>query len=105
VPRDHAARMQRVRGSCEAQATLVARGGTQEAAMRRDENDPGRAQARAAAQQLSRHDGHPFAPGAGASCSLCGESSAHILHHPTRIRAACALRGIDPEPLLARPER
>lgn len=52
---------------------------------------------------FSRHDGHPFDPSRGGSaCALCGESLAHILHHPTRIRAACALRGIDPEPLLAR---
>ena len=58
---------------------------------------------RAAPLPLSRHDGHPFDPRRGGSaCALCGESLAHILHHPTRIRAACALRGIDPEPLLAR---
>jgi hypothetical protein len=50
---------------------------------------------------LSKHDGHPFASTPpSAACALCGESPAHILHHPTRIRAACALRGIDPEPLL-----
>jgi hypothetical protein len=54
---------------------------------------------------LSKHDGHPFTLGAvGRVCALCGESQAHILHHPTRIRAACALRGLDPEPLLARAE-
>jgi hypothetical protein len=54
---------------------------------------------------LSKHGGHPFAAGArGAACALCGESATHILHHPTRIRAACALLGIDPEPLLARPK-
>jgi hypothetical protein len=58
---------------------------------------------RAAPAPLSRHDGHPFEPSRpGGGCALCGESLAHILHHPTRIRAACALRGIDPEPLLAR---
>ncbi|MBM4385821.1 MAG: hypothetical protein FJ091_20940 [Deltaproteobacteria bacterium] len=52
---------------------------------------------------LTKHDGHPFSPCADVdACELCGESAAHILHHPTRIRAACALRGIDPEPLLAR---
>ena len=62
--------------------------------------------AREAAPRLTKHDGHPFAPGASrASCALCGEGAAHILHHPTRIRAACALRGIDPEPLLARAKR
>jgi hypothetical protein len=55
---------------------------------------------------LSKHGGHPFAARAGgAGCALCGESAVHILHHPTRIRAACALLGIDPEPLLARPKR
>jgi hypothetical protein len=57
------------------------------------------------APALSRHDGHPFDAGAGDVCALCGEGAAHILHHPTRIRAACALRGIDPEPLLARARR
>lgn len=57
------------------------------------------------APALSRHDGHPFEVGAGDLCALCGEAAAHILHHPTRIRAACALRGIDPEPLLARARR
>jgi hypothetical protein len=51
---------------------------------------------------LSKHDGHPFQPSDRASaCVRCGEPPAHILHHPTRIRAACALRGIDPAPLLA----
>jgi hypothetical protein len=57
-------------------------------------------------EQLSRHDGHPFEGAAGDErCALCGERPAHILHHPTRIRAACALRGIDPAPLLARARR
>jgi hypothetical protein len=61
----------------------------------------------AALLPLSKHDGHPFAASeADASrCTACGEGRAHILHHPTRIRAACALRGIDPEPLLARARR
>jgi len=55
---------------------------------------------------LTKHDGHPFASNArGAGCALCGESAAHILHHPTRIRAACALLGFDPEPLLAGAKR
>ena len=53
-----------------------------------------------AAERLTRHDGHPFV-GEGEACEFCGESPAHILHHPTRIRAACLLRGIDPAPLLA----
>ena len=52
---------------------------------------------------LSKHDGHPFQREREEdACVRCGESAAHILHHPTRIRAACALRGLDPEPLLAR---
>jgi hypothetical protein len=57
----------------------------------------------AALAALSKYDGHPFrATGSSPSrCAACGEGPAHILHHPTRIRAACALRGIDPEPLLA----
>jgi len=56
--------------------------------------------------QLSKYDGHPFEPNREAArCALCGENAAHILHHPTRIRAACALRGIDPEPLLRRTRR
>ncbi len=51
---------------------------------------------------LTKHDGHPFERGAASgACARCGESPAHILHHPTRIRAACLLRGIDPAPLLA----
>jgi predicted metal-binding protein len=55
---------------------------------------------------LTKHDGHPFAAStSSAGCAICGESSVHILHHPTRIRAACALLGIDPEPLLARSKR
>ena len=59
-----------------------------------------------AAKRLTRHDGHPFV-GAGddLACDFCGESPEHILHHPTRIRAACLLRGIDPTPLLARAQR
>ena len=60
-------------------------------------------QAAAGSPALTKHDGHPFvARGDSAACVLCGEPVAHILHHPTRIRAACALRGLDPEPLLAR---
>jgi hypothetical protein len=59
----------------------------------------------ARSEALTRHDGHPFERDAGDACTLCGESEAHILHHPTRIRAACALRGIDPAPVLARAKR
>jgi hypothetical protein len=56
--------------------------------------------------QLTRHDGHPFARGEDEdACAFCGESAEHILHHPTRIRAACLLRGIDPAPLLERAQR
>ena len=54
------------------------------------------------AERLTRHDGHPFVDARDSeACDFCGESPAHILHHPTRIRAACLLRGIDPAPLLA----
>lgn len=63
-------------------------------------------QAPRAGAGLTRHDAHPFEPSArGGACALCGEHAAHILHHPTRIRAACLLRGIDPAPLLARAAR
>jgi hypothetical protein len=56
-----------------------------------------------AARGFTPHDGHPFARADGAeACAFCGEHSAHILHHPTRIRAACALLCIDPAPLLPR---
>ena len=59
-----------------------------------------------AASALTKHDGHPFERGVAAgACARCGEHAAHILHHPTRIRAACLLRGIDPAPLLASPSR
>ena len=49
------------------------------------------------------YEAHPFAesPAGGAACAFCGEHRAHILHHPTRIRAACLLRGLDPGALLA----
>lgn len=54
------------------------------------------------AERLTRHDGHPFIGARDSeACGFCRESPAHILHHPTRIRAACLLRGIDPAPLLA----
>ena len=72
--------------------------------MKRSESDPSGGEEDEPPGRLSKHDGHPFA-GAGGACSFCGEGRAHILHHPTRIRAACALRGIDPEPLLARPKK
>jgi hypothetical protein len=53
---------------------------------------------------FSRHEAHPFEelPGAGGSgaCSFCGEHRSHILHHPTRIQAACLLRGLDPGAVL-----
>ncbi len=57
-------------------------------------------------ERLTRHDGHPFVGARDSeACEFCGEGPAHILHHPTRIRAACLLRGIDPAPLLARAAR
>jgi hypothetical protein len=51
---------------------------------------------------FSPHEAHPFEePPSGDACAYCGEPHGHILHHPTRIRAACLLRGLDPGPLLA----
>jgi hypothetical protein len=75
--------------------------------MRASRSDSGEGHStRTASSQLSKHDGHPFeASDAGTACALCGELATHILHHPTRVRAACALRGIDPEPLLAKAKR
>jgi hypothetical protein len=70
------------------------------------EDSPAALPRRALRALLSKHDGHPFdSSGGPVACALCGESAMHILHHATRIRAACALRGIDPEPLLARSKR
>ena len=50
---------------------------------------------------LTKHDAHPFQgpPDGDEPCRLCGESRSQIRHHPTRIRAACALRGLDPDAL------
>ena len=54
--------------------------------------------------RLTRYEAHPFeAPPEDAEaelCALCGERRVHILHHPTRIRAACLLRGLDPDAVL-----
>lgn len=50
----------------------------------------------------ARAEEAPAAAGVAAACAFCGEHRAHILHHPTRIRAACLLRGLDPAAL--RPE-
>ena len=44
----------------------------------------------------SRHDAHPFEaePGSEGRCRVCGEARRHILHHPTRVRAARMLRAV-----------
>lgn len=55
--------------------------------------------ARHAGPSFSAHEAHPFrAPADPASdrCTLCGEPRAQIRHHPTRVRAACLLKGLDP---------
>ena len=53
-----------------------------------------------AASRLSKYDAHPFEPVVGPDgaerCALCGERRMQIRHHPTRIAAACLMRGIDP---------
>jgi hypothetical protein len=55
---------------------------------------------------FSRFEAHPFEGSDGArTCGFCGEHLASILHHPTRIRAACLLHGIDPASLRRRPPR
>jgi hypothetical protein len=60
----------------------------------------------ALAAALTKYDGHPFERAtASGACARCGEHAEHILHHPTRIRAACLLRGIDWLPLLPRAQR
>lgn len=54
--------------------------------------------------RFSRHEAHPFQPTDGdpaeERCGICGERREQIRHHPTRVRAACLLRGIDPETVL-----
>ena len=53
---------------------------------------------------FKRWDAHPFqAAGEGSdggSCALCGEHRMQIRHHPTRVRASCLLKGLDPELVL-----
>lgn len=53
---------------------------------------------------LSKFDAHPFVPAGGAggdaTCAVCGESRNQIRHHPTRIAAACLLKGLDPASVL-----
>ena len=47
-----------------------------------------------------RFEAHPFEGSEEARvCSFCGGHRASILHHPTRIRAACLLHGLDPATL------
>ena len=56
------------------------------------------------AGRLTRHDAHPFQTSAGDAggdvCAFCGERRAQIRHHPTRVRAACLLKGLDANLLL-----
>jgi hypothetical protein len=54
------------------------------------------------AHPFSRTEAHPFEEpeGGGDACAFCGEPRTDILHHPTRIRAACLLHGLDPSALL-----
>ena len=56
------------------------------------------------AVDFSQHEAHPFQPSPSAApgehCALCGERREQIRHHPTRIAAACLLRGIDPASVL-----
>ncbi len=58
---------------------------------------------------LGRHEAHPFEePPKEADpelCALCGERRVFILHHPTRIRAACLARGLDPDIVLRGSQR
>jgi len=58
---------------------------------------------------FSKYEAHPFRPGSdpadSETCALCGESRRQIRHHPTRIAAACLLRGIDPATVLDRYRR
>jgi tRNA-Thr(GGU) m(6)t(6)A37 methyltransferase TsaA len=55
---------------------------------------------------LSRFDAHAFEllPGDadGDRCALCGEGRSQIRHHPTRVRAACLLKGVDPDLVMPR---
>ncbi|MEN8161422.1 MAG: hypothetical protein ABFS41_15240 [Myxococcota bacterium] len=53
---------------------------------------------------FSRFEAHPFEGPEGVRiCSFCDEHRASILHHPTRIHAACLLHGIAPGSLQKRP--
>lgn len=48
---------------------------------------------------LTPHDAHRFLPEEedGEHCVICGEKRIHIRHHPTRVRAALLVRGLDPD--------
>lgn len=56
------------------------------------------------ARPLSRFDAHPYEPPAAGGddgpCALCGERRNQARHQERRIRAACLLRGLDPESVL-----
>jgi hypothetical protein len=61
----------------------------------------------AASPRFTRHEAHPFqtSPDGAPVCALCGELRVQIRHHPTRVAAACRLRGLDPRVVLASPAR
>ncbi len=56
--------------------------------------------------RFSKHEAHPFEPGSEQEpgkpprCGRCGERREQIRHHPTRIAAACLLRGLEPASVL-----
>lgn len=58
----------------------------------------------ATAGRLTRFDAHPYqAPAGGGGdepCALCGERRNQARHQERRIRAACLLRGLDPDAVL-----
>ena len=54
------------------------------------------------AEVLTPFDAHPFEDAGGEGCGFCGEHRAQIRHHPTRVRAAFLLKGLDPGPLPGR---
>jgi tRNA-Thr(GGU) m(6)t(6)A37 methyltransferase TsaA len=74
---------------------------------RRSDGEPERRDR--AAGLLTRFDAHPFESlpddADGDRCALCGERRSQIRHHPTRVRAACLLKGLDPDPVVERTRR
>lgn len=59
---------------------------------------PSAAERRAAWAPFTKHEAHPFGPATDdpERCGLCGEPRIQIRHHPTRVAAACRLKGLDP---------